>query len=337
MQLLDKLCSVSAVSGAEAEIANTIKEYASDFCDDVYIDDAGSVVAKINNSSDTNVLLEAHIDQIGLVVKSIDENGFIKFAKSGGINPSILPTAEVTVHGKKELFGIIGAKPPHLQNEDDKKLSDCGEMYIDCGLSKEEIEKIVTIGDTISLCSKFSELKNDFYASGALDNRVGVFVLLECLKRLKNEKSPYNVTALFSTQEEVGCRGAVRSAEKLNPDFAVVVDVTFGISPYTNEENGFKTDGLITVAVGPNLDRLATNKLMDVCKAKNIPFEKEVCSSNPGTNSWPIQVSGLGVRCVLVSVPIKYMHTTVETVNSDAIENAINCIHSALQGGVFDA
>lgn len=336
MDILRKMCSVNSVSGNEFKMTEFIRNYTEDFCDEVITDCMGNVVARINNDSELNITLEAHIDNIGLVVKEIDNKGFIKFEYVGGVNSSVLPTAEVVVHGKKDLFGIIGAKPPHLQTKDDrdnKKISD--NMYIDCGYGYEDIVKYVSIGDTVSFLSKYNDLNNGFLTSGSLDNRIGCYVISECLKRLKTKKIKYNVSGLYSVQEEVGCRGAKKGIYTAKPDIAIVVDVTYGLTPNADEESSYEVGGGITLAVGPNLDRNLTNIFIKMCEENKIPYRKEVCSDNTGTDAWNIQTSCDGVRCILVSIPLKYMHTTVETANKADIENAINAICLALEGGIL--
>ena len=336
MDKLIQMCSLNSVSGNEFKMSSYIEEYTKIFCDEVKTDSIGNVIAMINNNSNITVALEAHIDNIGLVVKEIDEKGFIKFVCSGGIDSSVLPTAEVIVHGKKDLFGIIGAKPPHLQTKDDNdNKKNVDEMYIDCGYDFENISKFVSVGDTITLLSKYNVLKDGFLTSGSLDNRIGCYIVSKCLKRLKTKKLSYNICGIYSVQEEVGCRGAKKAVSLAKPDIAIIVDVTFGISPYTDDEHGFEVGKGITVAVGPNLDRKLTNEFIKVCENNNIPYKKEVCSDHTGTDAWPIQISCEGVRCVLVSVPVKYMHTTVEMANKKDIQDAIEAICSALEGGVF--
>ena len=336
MEKLIEMCALNSVSGNEFKMTEYIKKYTESFCDSVEADALGNVVAVLNNNSDTNVALEAHMDNIGLVVKEIDEKGFIKFATVGGIDSSVLPTAEVIVHGKKDLYGVIGAKPPHLQTKDDKNKNNTVEtMYIDCGFDYEKLSEFVSVGDTISLVSSFDALKGDFLTSGSLDNRVGCYIVSECLKRLKTKKINYNVSGVFSVQEEVGCRGAKKAIYTAKPDIAIVVDVTFGISPYTDDEHGFEVGDGITLAVGPNLDRRLTNKLMQLCDENNISYKKEICSDHTGTDAWPIQMACDGIRCILLSVPIKYMHTTVELAHKKDIEDAINVICMALEGGIL--
>lgn len=336
MEKLIEMCSLNSVSGNEFKMTEYIKKYCKSFCDSVETDGLGNIIAFLNNNSDVSVSLEAHIDNIGLIVNEVDEKGFIKFIAAGGVDSSVLPTAEVIVHGKKDLYGVIGAKPPHLQTKDDKNNKNSIEdMYIDCGYDYEKMSKYVSVGDTISLFSKFNALKGDFFTSGSLDNRIGCYVVSECLKRLKTKKINYNVSGVFSSQEEVGCRGAKKAIYTANPDIAIIVDVTFGISPYTDDEHGFEVSDGITIAVGPNLDRKLTNKIMKLCDENNISYKKEICSDHTGTDAWPIQMSCDGIRCILLSVPIKYMHTTVELAHKKDIDDAINVICMALEGGIL--
>ena len=331
----EKLCSLNAVSGNEHNVSEYLSDILYEDYENVNVDSYGNVVVLDDRGSNCTVMLDAHTDQIGLVVKEIDEQGFVRFICSGGLDTSILPTSEVVVHGKEDLFGVVGAKPPHLKTKDEDSSLKPEDMYIDCGLSAEEIKNIVSPGDTISLKAEFACLKNNYYTSKSLDNRVSVYVVGECLKRLKDKKLKYNIVGSFSVQEELGCRGAALIAERIKPDIAIVIDVTFGVSPYTSEEDGFLTGKGITVAVGPNVDRKLTERFIQNCKDNNLPFEKEVCGGSTGTNAWPIQVAGLGTKCLVISVPIKYMHTSVEMVNKSDMETAIDSICSALEGGIL--
>lgn len=333
MNSLEKLCSIGAVSGKEDKMAEYLFEIADEIGCDCEKDQHGNILMSIGNNADVTVLLDAHMDQIGLVVKEIDENGFIKFITAGGVDESILPTAEVVVHGKKDLYGLIGTRPLSMTSKSFK----IEDLFIDCGLSADKVNEFIRIGDTVSFVADFTHLKNGYISSKSLDNRIGVEVVIQCLKRLKNKKLPLNIIGLFSAGEENGCVPAGLAAEKIKPDYAVVVDVTFGMTPTTDEENSYKTGAGITVAIGPSLDKGLSDRFIELCKNNNIPFSKEICNRNPGTNSWSIQVSGDGVKCLLVSVPIKYMHSTVETVNTKDIQTAVDSICLALEGGVFNA
>jgi endoglucanase len=285
------------------------------------------VLGVIGKGGKKRVMIEAHLDEIGLMVKNIDEAGFVKFVPVGGIDPAILPATGVWIHGKKTIFGVIGAKPPHLQTEEDTKNKyTWDDLYIDAGYSYAEISEIVTIGDVISFPFKPKTLLNGCVSVKSVDNRAGVLIVLEVLKRLKNRNIGAEIVGLCAVMEEVGCRGATVGAYSAEPDFAVVVDVTHGRSPYVDEQDGFLLESGAAIGVGPNLHRGLTKRLMACADARNIPYTVEVCPGDSGTDAGPIQISRQGVPCVLASIPLRYMHTGVETVSVGDIEKTIDLI-----------
>ena len=335
MELLYELCQTSAVSGNESMLAEKLERIFKPYGVKTTIDHMGNLLGVLDNGADATILLEAHMDEIGLLVQRIDENGFLKFAAVGGVDPAILPSQEVVVHGRRPLAGVIGSKPPHLQSKDDtRQVPEIRDLYIDCGYTADEMKQLVSEGDYISFPPGLHVLCGGRLASKAIDNRMGIYVVAECLKRLHGKKLPYNLAVAATVQEEVGCRGAVTAAFQLQPDIAFVIDVTHGISPYMKED-AFEVGAGITIAVGPNLDRKYSNRCMDFCRTHQIPFSREVRAGNSGTDSWPIQVSREGVRCVLISVPLKYMHTPVETVCLQDIQYAADLICGVLEGGEF--
>jgi len=332
MDTLFKLCSSTGVSGFEFEIAKYVKELFSEFCEHTEGDALGNVIGIMNNGEKFNVMLEAHLDEIGLMVKSIDENGFIKFTEIGGVNIATLPGAEVYIHGKERVYGVIGSKPPHLQQRNEnKKNYKIDDLFIDTGYNFDELTKMLRIGDAITYKVSPDMLMDNKFTSKSIDNRMGIFVLYECLKRLKDKKIGCQVTALASVQEEVGCRGAKVGAYNINPDIAIVVDVTHGTSPYTNKSEGFDLGSGAIIGVGPNLHHGLSQKIINIAKNNNIPYEIEVCAGNSGTNAWPIQISKKGIPCILLSVPQRYMHTSVETVKIDDIKTVIDVICTFIQ------
>ena len=188
MNELFELCEKTAVSGHEFELSRFVENKFSKFCDETEIDALGNVIGVINKGKTFKIMIEAHLDEIGLMVKNIDDKGFIKFVEIGGIDSSTLPGAEVTIHGKKDILGVIGAKPPHLQTkEGSEKPYKIEDLFIDTGYSYDEIIKFISIGDVISFISKPIALKNGYFCSKSIDNRMGVYVVGECLKRLKNK------------------------------------------------------------------------------------------------------------------------------------------------------
>lgn len=339
MDELFNLCRKTAVSGSEYYFAEYLKNEIFDkFCDETVIDNIGNLIAVINKGKNKKIMIEAHIDEIGLMVKNIDKDGFIHFVSIGGIDTAILPSMEVTIHGKSDIFGVIGAKPPHLQSKEEKeqkyKIED---LYIDTGFSNEELSEIVSLGDLISFVSEPINLCNNFFTSKSIDNRMGVYVLSECLKRLKGKNIDAEITGLCAAQEEVGCRGATVGSYKINPDYAFIVDVTHGISPYIDETMGFSLNSGIAVGIGPNLHSNYTNELISKCIENKIPYTLEVLNGNSGTDAWVIQTTKNGIPCVLLSAPLRYMHTSVETLCKDDIEKIINAICIMIKGGEKDA
>lgn len=336
MEDLMKLCSFEGISGFEFEIGNKVCNMLRQNCDFVDTDVLGNVVGVIGKGRGKKIMIEAHLDEIGLMVKNIDDKGFISFVKIGGINPATLPAAEVFIHGKEKVFGVIGSKPPHLQTEEEsKKNYKIDEMYIDTGFSREELLGKIQIGDAITFVSKPVRLQNEKMASKSIDNRMGIWCLIECAKRLKGKDLPYELVFLAAVQEEVGLRGAKVASYSINPDAAIVIDVTHGISPYTeSSSNAFPLGCGVAVGVGPNLHPSLSKALIDTAKKHEIPHVIEVCAGNSGTDAWAIQITKKGIPCALVSVPLRYMHTQVETVCMSDIEAVASTICSTIEEGM---
>lgn len=332
MELLKELCCLKGISGHEEKVADKVCQLFSACSHKAYKDNMGNVIAHIDNGANFTVLLEAHLDEIGLIVTEIDDNGFLKFSSVGGINSAILPGKEVIIHGKEELFGVIGAKPPHLMSKEEKdKKIEYDNLFIDAGYSKEELEKNVKIGDVISFKSEFNLLKNNCFCSKSVDNRAGVYVILKTFEKLFKEQLNINIVAVCAVQEELGCLGAKTAVFDLKPDYAIVVDVTHGQSHYIDKYKGFKLSAGATIGVGPNFSNLYNEKLINHCKNNNLKHQIEVCEGHSGTDAWPIQVSQNGIPCSLISIPLRHMHSWVELGSFDDISNSIDIICSFLK------
>ena len=336
MKNLMKLCNFEGVSGFEFELGEKFRQILEEYCDCTETDILGNVIGRLGNRGEKTVMIEAHLDEIGLMVKDIDDNGFVRFAKIGGINPATLPSAEVFIHGKERVFGVIGAKPPHLQSrQESSKNYRQDEMYIDTGFFAAELRGKIQIGDAITFAAKQAELLNGRVASKAIDNRMGLWCLAECAKRLKEKQLPCDVVFLGAVQEEVGCRGAKVGAYTIAPDCAVVIDVTHAVSPYTTGANAvFPLDSGVAIAVGPNLHPALSKKLIDVARTNEIPYTIEVCSGNSGTDAWVIQTTKKGIPCALLSAPLRYMHTQVETLSMADAEAVVTLICNAIEEGL---
>lgn len=325
-QLLFNLTTKTGVSGFEFELSKYVKSLFEEYCDCVELDKFGNVIAVINPSAKVKTLmLEAHLDEIGLIVTEINQTGRIHFESIGGVDPDILPASEVIIHGRKDLLGIIGAKPPHLQSKEEEnesyKLKD---LYIDAAMPYDKLKELVRIGDVISLKGEPISLMNDAFCSKSIDNRAGVAVLLSCAKRLKEEKNNIGrVVFLASVQEEVGLRGATIGSYRIKPDIAVAIDVTHAITPMVDKSDGFPLGSGCAIAVGPNIDQNIANHLKKLTEENKIPYTIEVAAGSTGTDAWAIQVQLGGIPTGLLSVPLKYMHSSIETVDIKDVEHAI--------------
>jgi len=317
-------CS-TGVSGHEYMYSAEIEKAFKHYCQEVLVDNIGNVIGikQSKISSPIKIMLAAHMDEIGLMVKDIDERGFISFVSIGGVDPRILLAQEVIVHGKKDLFGIIGAKPPHLQStEESKKAVKIEDMAIDIGLNADEAKKLVSVGDIITFQSMPKKLFNDYMSGKSFDDRAGIIVMLECLQELKNIDHEAEIYTVATVQEEVGLRGAIVSSYNINPDIGIAIDVCHGETPDAPKDNTFQTGKGPVITIGPNIHPSLSKKLMNIAKEYNIPYQIDVEPGNTGTDAWAIQVARSGIPTLLISIPLRYMHTTVETFCFKDVANA---------------
>ncbi len=323
IDILKQLSDAGGISGFEYAVAPKVAALLSQYCDDVKADTSGNVIGKIfcSKKDAPTVMIEAHMDGIGLMVKDITDRGFLTFVPIGGIDPRILPSSEVVVCGRKELYGVIGAKPPHLQSaEDAQKAPKISDMAIDVGLSKEDVEKLVSVGDMVYFKTEAVTLPCGNGLSGKyLDDRAGIVSLLMCLAELKGKQLPFHLVVLCAVQEEVGLRGAKMGAESIFPSVAMVVDVCHGNTPDSGSESVFKPGSGTVLSMGPNIHPKLAALAKKVAEEKNIPFSVDVDGGDTGTDAWAIQVAKTGVATMLLSIPLRYMHTTVETLSFDDV------------------
>lgn len=326
---LKKLCfdlaSEVGTSGDEGKAALFAKAELEKYMN-AEIDCLGNVVGTTGEGK-LHILLDAHIDQIGLVVRGIDDKGFLLVDRVGGPDERILIGSEVTVHGSEPLFGVICSTPPHLLSAEDKKAGvDVKKMAVDIGFSKEQAEKLVEVGDRITLRSNQCELLGKSIVSGAFDDRCSVAVILRALEMVQGKIENLKLTVLFSVQEETGGSGARTGSFASMPDYALAVDVGFGNDPYTDKASTISLGKGPSIGISPTLDREFTNELRAICKEKEIPYQHDVMGGRTGTNADSINNTGMGVKTALLSVPLRYMHTAIEVINTDDIENTAKLI-----------
>lgn len=322
-EVLRELSVFPGVSGHEKSLSEHVGKLFKRYLNDVEIDKFFNVIAykKGNVKSGKRIMVTAHMDEIGLMVKSIDDKGFVKFTNIGGIDAKILPAQEVVIHGKRDIYGIIGAKPPHLlKPEEVGRAVKMEDMCIDTGLSTDEIRKNVSVGDVITFKVEPLSIKNNKFSSKCLDNRAGVAALLDIMENLTMLNHKSDVYFAATVQEEVGLRGAYIAAYNVYPDMAIVIDVCHGDIPDASKDEIFPLGKGPAIAIGPNLHRGLANRMIKLAKDENIPYQIDVEPGNTGTEAWAIQVSKAGIPTLLVSIPLRYMHTTIETLCMDDIK-----------------
>ncbi len=316
-KLIKELSDLRGISGFEYRISDKIAEYFRPYADDVTVDTLGNVIAvkRCGKENAKKIMIEAHCDEIGLMVRDIDDRGFVTMAMVGGIDARILPSSEVVIHGRKDVPGVIGAKPPHLQEADEaKKASKLTDMAIDTGMNADEVKKYVSVGDSITLAQSVGELGGGQFSGKTLDDRAGVAALITTMKNLMKIKTDVDVYAVAAVQEEVGLRGAKTAAYSINPNLAVAVDVCHGITP-DNSDNAFETGSGAVISIGPNIHPKLQKRLSETAEKYHVKTELDVDGGDTGTDAWAIQVSRCGVPTALLSIPLKYMHTSVETLS----------------------
>jgi endoglucanase len=320
IDFLKRLCTSHAPSGREHWIYPLIKEAFEEF-GEVRLGKLNNVYVHKKGRGTGSIMLMAHADEVFIMITDIGENGFLKF-KSVGIDAKTLVSQEVYIHGKERILGVIGIKPPHLMNEEDRsKAVTIDSLMIDTGLSKEKLQDLVNIGDYVTLKRNFYELLNNNVTCKAIDDRSGIAAMYACAKELQSINHDLDVYFVSSCQEEVGHRGASVGSYELRPTMAIAIDVTFDSGPLGATERENKLGGGPVICIGPNIHPKLRKKLMEVGREYNIPYQVEVEPGSTGTDAWGIQIIGEGIPTLLISIPIKYMHTSVEMVNMEDIKN----------------
>lgn len=322
-ELTKELCSLSGPSGFESAVYDYIADYVRPFADEVRTDVMGNLMAvkRCGKPDAKTLMLDAHMDEIGLIVTAA-EDGFLKFAALGGVDARMLPAREVRVLGERTLFGVIDTLPPHILKEEDmEKAIEIDKLYIDVGLTQAEAEKLAPAGTPVVYAAGCEELGEDQLCGKALDDRSCAAILMKVFEDVCDKTLGVDVCLLISTQEEVGLRGASVGAWTLAPDYAVVSDVTHAKTPDARDVTMEAGKGA-AIGVGPNMNAAMTRELFRLAEEKGIPCQTEVCpGGSSGTNAAAVQVSRAGVATALVSLPIKYMHTPLETARLDDMES----------------
>ena len=324
-KFLKELCTNYSVSGHELSIKETITKSFEKYADEINTDRLGNIVIfkkGKNNDSNIKIMVAAHMDEVGLMVKSIEKNGYIKFTNIGGIDPKTILGQEVIVHGKKPLFGVVVSKPPHLQeaSESNKALK-LDDLYIDLGYDSEKLKNYISIGDIITINREFRELKNGKLTCKSLDNKAGIATMYEAIKELMKLDHKADLYFVCTVQEEVGLRGAHTSTYGINPDIGIAIDVGFGSTPELPKHKTIELGKGPGIAIGGTIHPKLREKMVKIAEKYNIPFQYEISPSSTGTDADAVQLTREGIPTLCLSIPLRYMHTSVEVVDIKDIEN----------------
>lgn len=341
--LLKQLSQIDGISGYEEPIRQLLRQTWKPFVDEMHEDGLGSLIAlkygtqptgppESTETSRPRLMLAAHMDEIGLMVTGI-EKGFLRIGRVGGTDRRALLGLEVVVHGQRDLPGIVATRPPHvLPKEERKKVVPWDKLFVDVGLPPEEVGRLITVGNLISIRREMVELKNRCVAGKALDNRACVSAITLALERLAGMHHASDVFAVATAQEETGLKGAITSAYGVEPDLAVALDVTFGKHPGIAEVEAFPLGDGPTIGIGPNFHPQLVTRLKEVADAHEIPYQMDPIPGRSGTDAWAIQVAREGVPTALLSIPLRYMHQPVETLAAQDVERAGRLLAAFIAG-----
>ena len=321
---LRSLSEASGVSGYEDAVREVVHEAFSGMADEVRSDAMGNLIALKRGSAETEprrrVMLAGHMDEIGLIVTMLDR-GFIRFTQVGGFDVRTLMGQEVTVHGRRDLPGVIGSRPPHvLSAQDRSKPLPMDKLFIDVGLTEDELEAAVRIGDLITIRRSMIELQNDLVAGKAFDDRASVTAIAVCLDELQKLNHEWDVYAVATVQEEVGLRGAITSTYGIAPDIGIAIDVSFGKQPGVGPEYALEMGKGPALTIGPNCHPALYAELKRVATDNEIPVQVEVAPRGTGTDANAMQVTRDGIPTALLGLPLRNMHTPIETVSVKDIQ-----------------
>jgi len=334
VQFLKRYMDTICPTGFEEEAARVWREEADKFADRTWVDQHGNTFAVLNEGGSPRVMLAGHADEIGLMITFIDEKGFLFFTNLGGWDAQVIPGQRVRIKTKDDIvFGVIGRKPIHLlESEDRKKAVKMEDLWIDIGAKdRDDAVAIVSIGDPAVLDYGYLTLRNGLVAGRGFDDRVGAFVVLEAARLLAGVKPKAAVYTVATVQEEIGLRGARTSAYGIDPKVGIAVDVGFATdTPSMDKEK--KRLGEVTmgggpiVTRGPNINTRLFERIIDAATTNEIPYQIEGYPRGTGTDAGAIQLSHSGVVTGLIGIPNRYMHSPCEIVHLDDIENAAKLI-----------
>ena len=333
-ETLKKLCAIPAPSGFEGPAAPAALELLRPLVDEAYLDKMGNAVGvrRCGKEGAKKLLLDAHLDEIGFMITG-HEDGFLRFAPLGGVDPRMLPDRELLILTDPPVCGVVGCLPPHVQSREDmERALPIQDLRIDVGLSQEEAQRRIPIGAPAVYRTGCRTLGDTLLCGKALDDRACFAVLLDTAERLKGTELDVDLYLLGSIQEETHSTGAITAAYGLAPDFCVAVDVTHGDSPDASKEKTFPLGKGPVIGLGPNCTKWMVRRMEAKAQELDLPVQYEVMAGSSGTNGWPMQIVREGIATSVLSVPLRYMHTPIETVQVDDLANTAQLLAAFVRG-----
>ena len=332
--VLGELCALAGPSGFESPVAEAAACLLKDVMDEVHIDKMGSVLGmrRCGKENAPKLLLDAHLDEIGFIITGYEE-GYLRFAPLGGVDPRMLPDRELTILTEPPMYGVVACLPPHIQTAADMDKSlPIRELWLDVGLEQDEAQKRIPIGTPAVYRTGCAPLGENMLCGKALDDRACFAILVDALEQLKGEELDVDVYLLGSTQEETHSTGAITATYGVCPELCVAVDVTHGDSPDAPKDQTFPLGGGPVIGIGPNCTRWMSERMKRCAKELDMDVQLEVMSGHSGTNAWDMQIIREGVATAVLSLPLRYMHTPVETAHRKDMENTASLLAQFIRG-----
>ncbi len=337
-EFLYKYLNNASPTGFESSGQEIWLDYIKPYVDTYMTDTYGSVAAVINPEAEYKVVIEAHADEISWFVNYITDTGYIYVIRNGGSDHQIAPSKRVNIHTKKGIVkGIFGWPAIHVRNKSKEESPNLKNIFIDVGAStKEEVEEMgIHVGTVITFDDELMELNDKYLVGRALDNRIGGYMIAEVARKIKEHKIelPFGLYVVNAVQEEIGLRGAEMMAHRIKPNLAIITDVTHDTNApmYDKITSGDISLGKgPTVSYGPAVQNNVLEMILGIAEEKQIPYQRRAVSRSTGTDTDAFAYSNEGVASALISIPLKYMHTTVETCAKDDLENTIKLIYETV-------
>lgn len=332
---LTKVVDTPTPSGFEQEGQKLFERFANQYVDELYSDTLGNVVAHKKNPGKKKLMITAHIDEVGFMVKYIDENGMLYVVPIGGIDLMLLPGTRLAVHhGENSFLGVVGRKPIHLLNEKERVSFSIEDTWLDLGFkSREHALQLVSVGDPVTFSTECVQMSDDFITTRSADNKIGSMIMLELMRELHGCATDYDIYYVSTVQEEIGLRGAMPAAVQIQPDIAIVVDATHA-TDYPNVNQKLCGDVRLgsgpSLCVSPDTDRSLIEQLKEAADKSGIPYQMEGHPNASGTEARAIQLQCKGIQTAIVSYPVRYMHSPSEVVSISDIKNCVALLKAFL-------